>query len=386
MRDTRQRRSQAELLVMGTDAATREKIEKTIDRLVDGRLLTIDRVNDENVIDLSHEALMQGWKRFMKWREIDRDLRRLVDKIEEARREWQVQKQQRKYLLEGRLLGDAKRLQKDRSESLVGDVRSFVIRSLEHQKRRRLQSVGWLIIPILVLGIPSEYFWRKEVVKQDYYRIENSKGGEQTSALSRLREGCHAKVRFVWVPIYFRERLFGNCGELNYVNLSNSNLSEVDLSGADLRYAKLINVKLDQANLRGANLEKVDMGRASLNNTDLTDTNLDDANLGGADLQGARLIHARLRGTNLKSANLMFTDLSNADLSRADLNNAKLEDANLSDVNFECNESSYEPGDNFHCTDIKNITWSEYTHWKGVKGWESVINIPLKLKKHLKLP
>jgi hypothetical protein len=121
-RDTRQRRSQVELLEMGKDAVTREKIEKTIDKLVTGRLLTIDQVNDENVIDLSHEALMQGWQSFVKWREIDRDLRRLVDKIEEARREWQVQKQKGKYLLEGRLLRDAKRLLKDRSEALVGEV------------------------------------------------------------------------------------------------------------------------------------------------------------------------------------------------------------------------------------------------------------------------
>ncbi len=108
LRDTRQRRSKVELLAMGADTAKQEKIEDTIDRLVDGRLLTIDRVNDENVIDLSHEALMQGWKRLVKWREIDRDLRRLVDKIEEARREWQVQKQQGKYLLEGRCRSGAR--------------------------------------------------------------------------------------------------------------------------------------------------------------------------------------------------------------------------------------------------------------------------------------
>lgn len=146
MKDTRQRRSKVELLEMGADAATREKIENTIDRLIDGRLLVSDRVNDENVVDLSHEALMQGWKKFVKWREIDRDVRRLVDKIEEARRDWIAQKQQGKYLLEGRLLGDAKRLLKDRSETLVGEVRSFVTKSLQYQKWRPVRSAGWLII------------------------------------------------------------------------------------------------------------------------------------------------------------------------------------------------------------------------------------------------
>ena len=72
IKDTRQRRSKTELLEMGADTATRGKIENAIDRLVDGRLLVSDR---NNVVDLSHEALMQGWKRFVKWREIDRDFR-----------------------------------------------------------------------------------------------------------------------------------------------------------------------------------------------------------------------------------------------------------------------------------------------------------------------
>jgi hypothetical protein len=43
MKDTRQRRSKSELLEMGADATTREKIGDAIDRLVDGRLLMIDR-------------------------------------------------------------------------------------------------------------------------------------------------------------------------------------------------------------------------------------------------------------------------------------------------------------------------------------------------------
>jgi hypothetical protein len=96
----------------------------------------------------------------VKWREIDRDLRRLVDKIEEARREWQVQKQQREYLLDGRLLGDAKRLLKDRSDSLLGEVRSFVVKSSRYQLLSRLQLVAWIAIVVALPGI----FMRKEVI------------------------------------------------------------------------------------------------------------------------------------------------------------------------------------------------------------------------------
>ncbi len=216
MRDTRQRRSKVELLEMGKDAATREKIEKTIDKLVDGRLLTIDRVNDKNIVDLSHEAMMQGWKRFVKWRESDRDVRRLVDKIEESRRDWLVKKQQGKYLLEGRLLGDAKRLLKDRSESLLGEVRSFVIKSSRYQLLSRSQLVAWIAVPSFIVVTLSESFMREEVVKQDYRRIENTQGTmEERLAVLNIAGGCHAQKRYSWMSQYFRERVFGNCRSLN---------------------------------------------------------------------------------------------------------------------------------------------------------------------------
>jgi hypothetical protein len=95
-KDTRQRRLKAELLEMGTNAATRQTLESVITALVDGRLLVGDslrdskaeRVNDQDVIDLSHEALIQRWQQLAKWRRQDRDLRRLVDKIEDAQRDW----------------------------------------------------------------------------------------------------------------------------------------------------------------------------------------------------------------------------------------------------------------------------------------------------------
>jgi hypothetical protein len=87
-KDTRQRRLKSELLEMGTDDATRQPIESVISALVDERLLVSDRVNDRDVIDLSHEAMIQRWQRLAKWRVQDRDLRRLVDRIEDAQLDW----------------------------------------------------------------------------------------------------------------------------------------------------------------------------------------------------------------------------------------------------------------------------------------------------------
>jgi hypothetical protein len=359
-RDTRQRRSQVELLEMGKDAATREKIEKTIDKLVTGRLLTIDRVNDENVIDLSHEALMQGWQSFVKWREIDRDLRRLVDKIEEARRDWLVKKQQRKYLLEGRLLGDAKRLLKDRSESLLGEVRSFVIKSSRYQLLSRSQLVAWIAVPSFSVVALSESFMREEVVKQDYRRIENTQGTmEERLAVLNIAGGCHVQKRYSWMFPYFRERVFGNCRSLNRSNLSNAQLNSENLSGAQLYRADLSNAQLNSVILIGAHLDNVNLSTADLYKANLSDTPLNNTNLNGAYLYRANLSGAQLTDTNL--------------------NGAHFDNANLENVTFEC-------FNNNRCPSMKDIRWNKDTNWRGIKGWKNVKNIPTELKKQLNLP
>ncbi len=58
---------------MGKDAAEKDAISSVINTLVDGRLLVSDHIDQQDVIDLSHEALMLAWKRFVGWRESDRE-------------------------------------------------------------------------------------------------------------------------------------------------------------------------------------------------------------------------------------------------------------------------------------------------------------------------
>jgi hypothetical protein len=142
-KDTRQRQAKIDLLAMGKDAGEKEAIASVISTLVDGRLLVSDRIDNQDVIDLSHEALMLSWKRFVGWRESNRETRRLVDKIEDAKREWQTHRK-RQYLLDGRLLKDAKRLLKDKPETVLG-AKAFIQKSL---RWRRSQLAGLLLIPI----------------------------------------------------------------------------------------------------------------------------------------------------------------------------------------------------------------------------------------------
>jgi hypothetical protein len=245
-----------------TQEKQRQTISSIIATLVDGRLLVSDRINDQDVIDLSHEALIQRWQRLAKWREQDRDLRRLVDKIEDAQREWVQQGKKRQDLLQGRLLKDARRLLKQRLEVARG-TKAFIQQSL---RWRWTQLAATLLVPVLILGVPAEYFWREESVKRDYARIESSVGDQgERAAVLNLVSGCWVAEPLRFVPKYIRELVFGNCrslqsAKLEKADLSNANLSGADLSDANLSGADLSNANLGGADLIGANLKDIQFG------------------------------------------------------------------------------------------------------------------------------
>jgi serine phosphatase RsbU (regulator of sigma subunit)/uncharacterized caspase-like protein len=103
-KDTRQRQRKSDLLDIGKDVGEKDAIESVIQTLVDGRLLVSDRVENQDVIDLSHEALMQSWQRLAGWRENDREVRRLVDKVEDAWRQWTNNRKNAEFLMMGGFL------------------------------------------------------------------------------------------------------------------------------------------------------------------------------------------------------------------------------------------------------------------------------------------
>jgi Caspase domain/Pentapeptide repeats (8 copies) len=339
-KDTRQRRFKTDLLEIGTDSETRRTIDSVIAALVDERLLVSDRANDQDVIDLSHEAIIQRWRRLAKWREQDRDLRRLVDRIDDAQRDWLKQGRKRQDLLQGRLLKDARRLLEQQAGTVAG-AQVFVKKSLYW---RRMQFAATLLVPVFVLGVPAEYFWREDSAMRDYDQIllPDALQGQRAS-VRNLEKGCWAKKQHSQIPEYFRERFFGYCRSLKSAGLEKASLSGENLSGA---------------NLSGANLSGADLNRANLSNADLNGANLSGAHLFGADLSGANL-----NGTNLSST--------------------VLGGANLKNVRFGCSEISLSGKP--ECTNLENIQWYENTQWQGIKDWDKVKNIPPALKKQLGL-
>ncbi|NER97615.1 MAG: hypothetical protein F6J86_27840 [Symploca sp. SIO1B1] len=112
MKDTRQRQPKAELLALAGEQPEAQKvIIKVLEQLIKGRLLVSGGKSselEEAWVDLSHEALIKGWKRFAKWREEDRDLRRLVDRVKNAHRDWLGHDKDEQYLMMGGLLTEVR--------------------------------------------------------------------------------------------------------------------------------------------------------------------------------------------------------------------------------------------------------------------------------------
>ncbi|MGK7931233.1 MAG: WD40 repeat domain-containing protein, partial [Microcystaceae cyanobacterium] len=55
-------------------------------------------------VDLVHEALIEGWDTFTKWREEDRELRRLGERLEEQRQEWLKHQSENHFMMGGLLM------------------------------------------------------------------------------------------------------------------------------------------------------------------------------------------------------------------------------------------------------------------------------------------
>jgi predicted NACHT family NTPase len=126
-KDTRQRQPKAKLLAIGSDSV----ISDVLDELIQGRLL----VSGEEGVDLSHEALMEGWQGFAQWRKENRELRRLIDRLEDALQEWQKNPQDENLMMGG-LLAQVREKWQELELDLDVAAREFYQRSDAYDKPR----------------------------------------------------------------------------------------------------------------------------------------------------------------------------------------------------------------------------------------------------------
>ncbi|NMF57669.1 nSTAND1 domain-containing NTPase [Pseudanabaena yagii] len=156
-KDTRQReRRQAILDLAGDDGNARKEIERILKSLEgkSGRLLVASEENGVAIVDLAHEALMDGWQRFAEWRLEDRDLRRLGDRVKDAFDEWERALDKDKFLLSEGVVAQIEEVEMAINDYLTLEQQKFV-------QRNRYKYKPWLDpanLPEMV-DIPSGTFW-----------------------------------------------------------------------------------------------------------------------------------------------------------------------------------------------------------------------------------
>jgi WD40 repeat protein len=138
-KDTRQRQAKVELLdIAGNDQEQQQALSELIDEgLVKGRLLVAGKDEQGKAwIDLAHEALIEGWERFAQWRQQDRDLRRLRDRLADALREWEKKGENEKYLMQGGLLAEMRENWEKLQPYLSSPSKQFYQHSDDYEKPR----------------------------------------------------------------------------------------------------------------------------------------------------------------------------------------------------------------------------------------------------------
>lgn len=155
--DTRQRQLKSDLLSLaGDDLKAKEQLEIALADLIDGRLLVTGGSEERGInsheqsrygdseqkrslltsayVDLTHEALMQGWQRFAEWRQESRQIRRLVDRVEDFLLDWQKNPRDQN-LMAGGWLNEIEKQWAEVEYFLSAKAKSFFEKSIIHSQK-----------------------------------------------------------------------------------------------------------------------------------------------------------------------------------------------------------------------------------------------------------
>ncbi|WP_434684395.1 nSTAND1 domain-containing NTPase [Pseudanabaena minima] len=153
-RDTRQRQTKGELTQLAQEV-DRDAFQVALDQLVAGRLLVTGKDGDgEAWVDMAHEALMEKWEYFAKWREEKRDVLRLANRIRDAFEECQQASDRDKFLLPEGVVAQIEEVEVALNDYLTSELQEFVWQN-------RCKYKPWLDERNLpeMLDIPSGTFW-----------------------------------------------------------------------------------------------------------------------------------------------------------------------------------------------------------------------------------
>jgi C4-dicarboxylate-specific signal transduction histidine kinase len=136
-RDTRQRQLKQHLMDLGAEDE-KETLHSVLEILINSRLVATDV--EDSWIELTHEGLIEKWDLLNQWRSENRDIRRLVDKIEDGFSEWIKSDKNNDFLLAIGLQKQCRSQWQDVKECLSYSVQRFCELSAQHWKNIYIQN------------------------------------------------------------------------------------------------------------------------------------------------------------------------------------------------------------------------------------------------------
>jgi formylglycine-generating enzyme required for sulfatase activity len=159
-----------------------------VDRLVEARLLVVDRRADADVVDVAHESLLRQWPELTEWLKADAEDLRAVQAVEAAAAEWVRHARQRDWLdHRGSRLRTAERVvqRADFRRRLGAEGLDYVkaCRAEEQQRRIKFAALAVGFAAILLAGAAA---WHYQQSLKDYaYWLTRVRGYALTAARER---------------------------------------------------------------------------------------------------------------------------------------------------------------------------------------------------------
>jgi len=143
-------------------------VASVVRHFADARLLVTDRdvSGQQELVEVSHEALIRSWTELRRWVDEDREFLRTLHRIEEAKRLWCAEGYKPDRLLQiGRPLSEAEELLEKRPDFVDRDLRAYIAASQSRARRaakfRNLITMAAVALTIFALGAAafSVYSW-----------------------------------------------------------------------------------------------------------------------------------------------------------------------------------------------------------------------------------
>lgn len=221
--DTRRRAMMSELITCPEES---EAVESVVKKMADASLLTTsaDEETGERVVEVSHEALIQGWPKLREWLDEDRSGLLIHHRLRETVKEWRRLGKNYGVLYRGPVLALAIEWQ-SRNEGMCNQVeREFLQESLARQtEERRIAESRWhrgdiiygvlIVALVIAVGVAMFFYYRatNRAKEADQYRESADEALKEKALLERSVEDSAPKFQVI---------LHGHGDEVNTVSFS----------------------------------------------------------------------------------------------------------------------------------------------------------------------